>query len=121
MKSGPNTISRLLIETQKIVDTWTANPGFALGDLTLAQLLEAQNRGSSLSEKVETLRVEMVGLANQRDAAAETLRDMATRARSGFRAFYGPDSTQYEQSGGIRSSERKTRATAKKATAKTTT
>jgi hypothetical protein len=35
------------------------------------------------------------------------LGEWVTRARSGFRAVYGPDSTQYEQAGGTRSSERK--------------
>ncbi|HWT01590.1 MAG TPA: hypothetical protein VN256_15190 [Pyrinomonadaceae bacterium] len=33
--------------------------------------------------------------------------NIIARARSGFRATYGPDSTQYEQAGGTRSSERK--------------
>ncbi|MBD0369930.1 MAG: hypothetical protein ICV60_03685 [Pyrinomonadaceae bacterium] len=30
-----------------------------------------------------------------------------TRALSGYRAIYGPNSSQYEQAGGTRSSERK--------------
>ncbi len=114
MKSGPNTISRLLIDSQKLVDTMTSNPGFSLGDLGLSQLIEAQNRATKLSEQVEAKRVEMVGLANERDTAASTLRDMATRLRSGIRAFYGPDSSQYEQAGGVRNSERKARSTPKK-------
>lgn len=114
MKSGPTTISRLNIEAQKSVDTWTVNPGFTLGDLTLPQLLEAQHKALSLSEQVEAKRIEMIALANQRDEAAKLLRTMITRVRSGFRAVYGPDSTQYEQSGAVRTSERKTRSTAKK-------
>jgi len=33
---------------------------------------------------------------------------LVTRARSGIRSVFGPDSTQYEQAGGTRTSERKT-------------
>ena len=44
---------------------------------------------------------------NQRDDQAYNLNQLVTRARSGFRAVYGPDSSQYEQAGGTRSSERK--------------
>ena len=34
------------------------------------------------------------------------LSDLVQRARAGFKAVYGPDSTQYEQAGGTRRSER---------------
>jgi hypothetical protein len=46
------------------------------------------------------------------DMTTETA-NIVTRARSGFRAIYGPDSTQYEQAGGTRSSDRR-RSTPKK-------
>jgi len=118
MKSGPNTVSHLLINSQKGVDTWIANPAFSMGNLTLKQLQDARDTAASLCDLVETKRLELVALANQRDEASEILRDMTSRARSGFRAFYGPDSTQYEQAGGVRSSERKTRSAAKKAPSK---
>jgi hypothetical protein len=113
MKAGPNTINRLLVQTQKIVDTWTANQSFLVGGLTLQQLVDAQTRAARLSEAVEAKRVEMVGLANERDRAAQELMDIASRVRSGIRAFYGPDSTQYEQAGGVRRSERKSRSSGK--------
>ena len=32
---------------------------------------------------------------------------LTTRARSGIRGFFGPDSDEYEQAGGTRTSERK--------------
>jgi hypothetical protein len=35
------------------------------------------------------------------------LSDLISRARSGFRAAFGPDSTQYQQAGGTRRSKRK--------------
>ncbi|MFT3867141.1 MAG: hypothetical protein QM715_01465 [Nibricoccus sp.] len=107
MKAGPTTISRMNIDAQKNADTWAANPGFSLGDMTLPQFVESQSKAVKLSEQVEAKRLEMIDLANQRDAAASVLRTMITRVRSGFRAVYGPDSTQYEQAGGVRSSDRK--------------
>jgi integrase len=39
---------------------------------------------------------------------------VTTRARNGFRAIFGPDSSQYEQAGGTRASERKRPAPRKK-------
>ena len=50
---------------------------------------------------------ELTGLINDRDSQGVGLNELVTRVRSGFRAVYGPDSTQYEQAGGTRLSERK--------------
>ena len=56
---------------------------------------------------IEAKRSELTRLVNERDSEAEALNELNTRARSGFRAVYGPDSSQYEQAGGTRKSERK--------------
>jgi hypothetical protein len=61
-------------------------------------------------DQVEALRTQLSGLLNDIGAKMKAVSDVVTRARSGMRAFYGPDSTQYEQVGGTRTSERKRRA-----------
>ena len=58
-----------------------------------------------------------VALKNKRDALASELSELVTRTKSGFRAIYGPDSTQYEQAGGTRKSERAKPTRKPKATA----
>jgi len=49
----------------------------------------------------------LTALTNDLNVQVNELAGITTRARSGFRAVYGPDSTQYEQAGGTRASERK--------------
>ena len=100
-------VNGVLLDAQKIVDTWTANPSFTLGQVTLTGFGELSRSAAQVSETIETKRVELQGLMNQRDDTVKALRELITRARSGFKATYGTDSSQYEQAGGTRSSERK--------------
>ncbi len=97
----------VLAEATLIINTWTANADFKLGDITLAKFKSAFDGLDTANTAVETRRTELTGLMNDRDDQAAELNEWVTRARSGFRAVYGPDSTQYEQAGGTRSSERK--------------
>jgi hypothetical protein len=102
-----NTISSVIAEGAKIVDVWTANPTFTLGQVTLdvfkAQMAELQAAAAT----VESKRTELTGLMNARDAKSGNISELVSRARSGIRAAFGPDSTEYEQAGGTRRSERK--------------
>ncbi len=101
------TVNAVLLDAQKIIETWNANPTFALNDITQKSFGDLQARAALLSETIEARRLELQGLINQRDDAVKSLQTAITRARSGFRAFFGPDSTQYDQAGGKRLSERK--------------
>jgi hypothetical protein len=108
----------VLLDAQKIAETWNANPTFTLNEITQKTFGDLQAKSSQLSELVEARRLELQGLINQRDDTVKALQTAITRARSGFRAFFGPDSTQYDQAGGKRLSERKSpvrRAPAKSA------
>ena len=102
-----NTIGSVIAEGAKIVDVWTANPTFTLGPVTLeifkAQMAELQTAANA----VESKRTELTGHINSRDAKSANVSELVTRARSGIRAAFGPDSTEYEQAGGTRRSERK--------------
>ncbi len=106
--------AELLAEANKIVTTWTANPTFSIGATKLTDFQAALTAFQSADTTVETKRTELKGLVDARDDMANSLNDLVTRARSGFRAVYGADSAQYEQAGGTRKSERK-RPTRKKA------
>ncbi len=98
--------SQVLEDSQRITQVWEANTDFKLGSITLAKFKEVKDGlGSTLGE-IETRDMELTALKNKRDSLASELSDLVTRTKSGFRAIYGPDSTQYEQAGGTRKSER---------------
>ena len=101
------SIENLLAESEQIERVWTDNPSFSLGDITLAQFKTKITELRDARDKTETLRTQLTAIVNEANARGDDLADLVTRARSGFRAFYGPDSTQYEQAGGTRASDRK--------------
>jgi hypothetical protein len=99
---------KVLNDATRIMDVWGANPDFKLGTVTLSDYQETVTALQTLDSAIETKRVELTGLVDQRDDKTRGVSDLNTRALSGFRAFYGPDSPQYAQVGGTRRSERKT-------------
>jgi hypothetical protein len=101
------SIDAVLADSEQIARVWTDNPTFALGEVTLPILQSKTTDLRQKRDRAETLRTQLTALTNELNAQAAELANITTRARSGFRAFYGPDSTQYEQAGGTRASERK--------------
>ena len=49
--------------------------------------------------------MQVAALSNDLEDGTNELASIRTRALSGFRAVFGPDSTQYEQAGGTRQSD----------------
>jgi hypothetical protein len=106
----------LLIDAQKILDTWKANSSFNIGSkITLESFTQDRDQLTALDNAIESRRIELQGLINERNDLGKNLRTQITRIRSGFRAVYGPDSTQYDQAGATRTSERKARTARKPA------
>ena len=101
------SIETLLAEAEQIARVWAENPSFSLGDITLAQFQTKIAELRNARGKAETLRTQLTALVNEANARSDDLAELVSRARSGFRAHYGPDSTQYEQAGGTRASDRK--------------
>lgn len=97
----------VLPESEQIARVWAENPSFALGEITLEKLQTKIKDTQEKRNRIETLRTQLTALTNDLNVQVGELAGITTRARSGFRAVYGPDSTQYEQAGGVRSSERK--------------
>lgn len=91
----------------KIVRVWTENKDFSLGEITLEDLQAKITAVRQKRDQIEDLRSQLVALSNDLNDQLAELAKIKTRALSGLRASYGPDSTQYEQGGGTRSSERK--------------
>jgi hypothetical protein len=89
-----------------IFQLWSDNATFRVGefDLDAARSLQAKVREiSGLVRKVES---ELSDLIASRDTAASQLNELRTRALSGIRAHFGPDSPEYGRAGGTRKSER---------------
>lgn len=100
-------VDTILGAAEQIARVWTDNPTFALGDLTLAQFQTMITDLRSRRSETEDMRTRLTACINETNTQALAVSEAVTRARSGFRAFFGPDSTQYEQAGGTRRSERK--------------
>jgi hypothetical protein len=101
------SLKSVLADCDKIVRVWTDNPDFALGEITLAGLQAEMADARAKSERLESMQMQMTALKNDLDATNNSLSGKRTRALSGFRAVYGPNSTQYEQAGGTRQSEKR--------------
>jgi hypothetical protein len=97
----------VLADCERIARVWTENPTFSLGEVTLASLQAKMADVRQKREQLETLRMQASALSNQVDAGTSELASIRTRGLSGLRATYGPNSTQYEQGGGTRQSERR--------------
>lgn len=101
--------NRVINEANRIAFVWRENPDFHLGDIKLEDVSATIEQLNQLDDDIRSLRIDLTAKLNRRDEAARTLNAIVVRARSGIRGFFGPDSSQYEQAGGTRTSERKPR------------
>ncbi|MEA2174529.1 MAG: hypothetical protein QOD00_2121 [Blastocatellia bacterium] len=100
-------IPKVLEDAARILRMWAENPTFGLGDLTQAKFQTMVDDLRNKRNQTETLRTQLTALVNETNDLGVGLSDAVTRALSGVRAVFGPDSSQYEQAGGTRRSERK--------------
>src|ERR1700754_2330075 len=94
----------LLADSEQIVRAWTENPSFSMGEIKLSDVQSKITELRRQRDQIETIRTQMAALTNELNSKTNELAGINTRARSGFRAVYGPDSSQYEQAGGTRQS-----------------
>lgn len=74
-----------------------------------AEQVETDNaRLDAVIKLVKQKEQEILPLRNERDDLATKLNEVNVRARSGIKGYFGLNSSQYEQAGGTRASERKT-------------
>ena len=97
----------ILNDADRLVRVWTANTDLALGDITLPSFKTKTARLRTLRGQAEDLRTQLTAVVNDANTQAEEISGITVRARSVARGQYGPDSTQYEQLGGTRASDRK--------------
>ena len=94
-------------DADKVIGVWKANPAFSIMGTTQADFSASTQTVRDMDAVIEAKRQELTGLVDRRDDQAKALSEWVTRARSGIRSNFGPDSAEYEQVGGKRKSERK--------------
>ena|ERR1035437_5156955 len=94
-------------QAAQVLKVWKANRDFRMKDATY-QDFEATHGGfKRVLKDIEAKNRELGVLRKARDKAESELSNLCTRARSGVRGYFGPDSSQYEQVGGTPTSKRK--------------
>src|SRR6266850_3337448 len=99
-----------LTEARKAADIWKENPGFTLQNMKLEDYVTFFTDTEALEKSCAQREVELAGLKANRDDRIRQMHDLVMRFRAGMRAYFGPDSAQYEQAGGTRTSNRKSPA-----------
>ena len=101
-----NTVETLT-QARKVADIWKDNPDFTLENMKLEDYVTFFAATDTLEKTCAQREVELDGLKANRDDQIRQLHDLVMRFRAGMRAYFGPDSPQYEQAGGTRTSARK--------------
>jgi hypothetical protein len=104
---GGKTKDQTVAEAEQLIRVWQANPDFSLGATTLKMLQEEVDALRQAGTRVDDARTALTALINEANAKRAGVAKLVTRGRSAIRGAYGPDSSQYEQVGGTRESDRK--------------
>jgi hypothetical protein len=98
----------VLEQAASIQDAWMRiDAKMAFGPLNLNALIKDIDTLRGVEADLVSLENQMVALRNQRDALQAAAWDKVKRFRAGVKASYGDDSSEYEQVGGTRMSDRK--------------
>ncbi|MBI4326534.1 MAG: hypothetical protein HY674_14905 [Chloroflexi bacterium] len=94
-------------DSDNILGVWKANTDFKMKEVTVESFEADNKRLETLLKDIAAKETDLSTLKNDRDDLALKLNELCTRARSGMKGFFGPNSSQYEQAGGTRAIERK--------------
>jgi hypothetical protein len=108
MKTG-KSFDKILAEAETIARIWEANPNFSMGDIKLADFKASIQSLRDKRQSVNETRTLLTRLVNEASDEATAVKKFSARVRGGYKATYGPNSSQYEQAGGTRETERKPR------------
>lgn len=100
-------VDSVLTNCDRIVRVWADNSDFSLGEVTLDSVKQKIVTARQKRERLEQVKMQVTALSNDLTEEVNELAAIYTRALSGLRAVFGPNSTQYEQGGGTRADERR--------------
>ena len=100
--------SNVYEQAKTVLDAWCqVDDQLTFGTLNVGMMTMDVNRARAIDESLTNLENKLIDLRNQRDEANQILWDRVKRARAGFKASFGDDSSQFEMVGGTRVSDRK--------------
>jgi len=99
--------TEVLKQARTMADIWKENPDFTLGNMKLEDYVNHFTATDTLDKAISQKETELAGLKATRQDQLRQLDSLVMRFRVGMRAYFGPDSRQYEQAGGTRTSNRK--------------
>ena len=117
MKGIPNP-KLIVTDARKVLNVCKANVDFKLKDFTVESVDKDCTDLEKLVDDIAKKEQELTPMRNNRDAIIMRLQNFAMRGRAGIKGYFGDDSSEYEQAGGTRSSERKKPVRKPKDTAK---
>ena len=94
-------------DAAKLEKVWGENTDFKLKDVTFQNFKDTSGKLDDVLDEIQQKELELTPLRNQRDELAAELNDICVRVRAGIKGYFGSDSSEYEQAGGTRLSERK--------------
>ena len=94
-------------DKDKVLKVWKDNPDFKMKEVKLEDFETGGKELDAVLKDIAVKELELTPLRNNRDDLAVKLNGVCTRARSGMKGYFGPNSSQYEQAGGTRAVERK--------------
>ena len=100
-------IKHTLNDALSIKAAWEKIPDFKVGTVSLNDFIATSAAAETVHKDHATKGADLADAKAERDEKIRQVDDLITRFKSGVRALYGPDSVQYEQAGGTRSSLRK--------------
>ena len=96
-----------MTEGKTVQTVWTGISSFKMEDVGAKDFNAIYDEAVELNDAYDKHKLELTGIREHRDDKLRQLNELITRFRSGMRSTYGPDSPQYEQAGGTRTSNRK--------------
>ena len=94
---------------EALLRVWDENPSLSLGDITREQFRTMVTTFVAARATADNLRTQLTAAVNAVNDQSRTINDICVRGRAGAAAQFGKNSTQYEQLGAKRASERKPR------------
>ena len=101
------SFDEVVADIERLIRVWTAKPTLALEGLTREGVSAKLEAFKTKRASVEDLRTQLTAGVNDINQEASDLADIGNRGRSAAKGQFGGNSTEYEQLGGTRTSDRK--------------
>lgn len=101
------TVATVLEAARKVLFVWNNNPTFSVQAFEKTDVEASVTKVEALEAEIADLQSRLSGLIDERNNELAALNQFATRFKSAVRGVFGPDSVEYGQVGGTRTSERK--------------